>query len=64
MAWWVWLIIVAVILIGGLIALYIVGNKLQKKAVCTEGNDEGTGTACDDACHRQEDAPYEGCRIA
>ena len=31
MAWWVWLIIVAVILIGGLIALYIVGNKLQKK---------------------------------
>ena len=23
MAWWVWLIIVAVILIGGLIALYI-----------------------------------------
>ena len=51
MAWWVWLIIVAVILIGGLIALYI-------------GNDEGTGTACDDACHRQEDAPYEGCRIA
>ena len=29
MAWWVWLIIVAVILIGGLIALYIVGNKLQ-----------------------------------
>lgn len=63
MAWWVWLIIVAVILIGGLIALYIVGNKLQKKQSAQKEMMKER-TACDDACHRQEDAPYEGCRIA
>ena len=31
MAWWIWVIIITVILIGVLVALYIVGNRLQKK---------------------------------
>ena len=31
MAWWIWLIIILVIVIGIFVALYIVGNKMQKK---------------------------------
>ena len=31
MAWWIWVIIITVILIGVLVALYLVGNRLQKK---------------------------------
>ena len=31
MAWWIWLIIILVIVIGVFVALYIVGNKMQKK---------------------------------
>lgn len=31
MAWWIWLIIILVIVIGVMVALYIVGNKMQKK---------------------------------
>ena len=41
-----------------------VNDNDAEKAVSTEGNDERTGTACNNACHRQEDASYEGRRIA
>ena len=46
MAWWIWLIIILVIVIGIFVALYIVGNKMQKKQAAQSFTDNsGNSTA-------------------